>query len=151
MLQDILKDSNILLNQDGKDWKEAITKVALPLLKEEVIEERYISAMINSVEEFGAYIVVGKHLALAHARPEDGVNKLGISVMTLKDPVNFGNPDNDPVKIVFCLAAVDSYSHLNVMKSLVELINDEEKLEKLIVAKDVKTFNQVLYGNIAIQ
>lgn len=147
MLQDILRDSNILLKQECKDWKEAITKSAQVLVTKEVIEERYINAMIKSVEEFGPYIVVGKHLALAHARPEDGVNKLGISVMTLKEPVNFGNPDNDPVKIVFCLAAVDSYSHLNVMKNLIELINDEEKLDKLITAQDVNMFNQVLYGS----
>lgn len=151
MLQDILKDSNILLNEECKDWKEAINKVGQILVSEEVIEKRYIDAMIKSVEEYGAYIVVGKHLALAHARPEDGVNKLGISVMTLKEPVNFGNPDNDPVKIVFCLAAVDSYSHLNVMKNLIELINDEEKLEKLIAATDEKSFNQVLYGNEVVK
>lgn len=147
MLQDILKDSNILLKQECKDWKEAIAKAAQVLVTEEVIEDRYVDAMIKSVEEFGAYIVVGKHLALAHARPEDGVNKLGISVMTLKEPVVFGNPDNDPVKIVFCLAAVDSYSHLNVMKNLIELINDQEKLDKLIVSRDVDMFNQILYGS----
>ncbi len=147
MLQDILRDSNILLKQECNDWKEAITKTAQLLVTEEVIEERYINAMIKSVEEYGAYIVVGKHLALAHARPEDGVNKLGVSVMTLKEPVNFGNPDNDPVKIVFCLAAVDSYSHLNVMKNLIELINDEEKLDQLITAQDLSTFKQVLYGS----
>ncbi|AGK56024.1 BglG family transcription antiterminator [Bacillus sp. 1NLA3E] len=151
MLEDILKDSDILLKQGCKDWKEAITKVAQPLVKEKVIEERYINAMIESVEEFGPYIVIGKHIALAHARPEDGVNKLGISVMTLQEPVNFGNPDNDPVKIIFCLAAVDSYSHLNMMKNLIELINDEEKLDQLISAKDVKMFNQVLYGNQVVK
>lgn len=146
MLQDILKDSNILLKQECKDWKEAIAKSAQLLLVEEVIEDRYIDAMIKSVEEYGPYIVVGKHLALAHARPEDGVNKLGISVMTLKEPVIFGNPDNDPVKIIFCLAAVDSYSHLNVMKNLIELINDEDKLDNLIAANDLNHFNEVLYG-----
>lgn len=148
MLQDVLCDSNILLNQEGKDWKEVITKVALPLLNDEVIEERYIHAMIRSVEEFGPYIVVGKHLALAHARPEDGVNKLGISVMTLKEPVHFGHPDNDPVKMVFCLAAVNSHSHIKIMKSLVELIDNIEKLNKLFVAEDVMTFNEVLHGEI---
>ncbi|MEH7118359.1 BglG family transcription antiterminator [Neobacillus vireti] len=151
MLQDILTDSNILLQQDCKDWKEAITKSAQVLVTQEVIEKRYIDAMIQSVEEFGPYIVVGKHLALAHARPEDGVNKLGISVMTLKEPVHFGNPDNDPVKIVFCLAAVDSYSHLNVMKNLIELINDEKKLNQLILSQDVNTFNQVLYGSKVLE
>ncbi|WP_226669752.1 BglG family transcription antiterminator [Metabacillus litoralis] len=151
MLQDILKDSNILLNQECNDWKEAITKSAQPLFSDEVIEERYINAMIKSVEDFGPYIVVGKHLALAHARPEDGVNKLGVSVMTLKEPVIFGNPENDPVKIVFCLAAVDSYSHLNVMKNLLELINDEQKLNNLILANDLNSFNEVLYGNEEIE
>lgn len=147
MLQDILKDSNILLKQECKDWKEAITKSAQPLITEDVIEERYIDAMIKSVEDFGSYIVVGKHLALAHARPEDGVKKLGVSVMTLKEPVTFGNPDNDPVKIIFCLAAVDSYSHLNVMKNLIELINDQEKLARMITAEDVNMFKQALYGS----
>ncbi|WP_068501699.1 BglG family transcription antiterminator [Paenibacillus kribbensis] len=151
MLQDVLTDSNILLNQEGQDWKEVIMKVAMPLLQEEVIEGRYITAMIKSVEEFGPYIVVGKHLALAHARPEDGVNKLGISVMTLKEPVHFGHPDNDPVKIVFCLAAVNSHSHIRIMKSLVELIDDTEKLNKLIVAKDMRAFNEALHGNPPIQ
>lgn len=151
MLQDILMDSNILLKQECKDWREAITKTAQLLITERVIEERYVSAMIRSVEEYGAYIVVGKHLALAHARPEDGVNKLGVSVMTLKEPVNFGNPDNDPVKIVFCLAAVDSYSHLNIMKNLIELINDEQKLNQLISAQDVNRFNQVLYESEEIE
>jgi len=148
MLQDVLYDSNILLNQEEKSWKEVITKVALPLLNDKVIEERYINAMIRSVEEFGPYIVVGKHLALAHARPEDGVNKLGISVMTLKDPVDFGHPDNDPVKMVFCLAAVNSHSHIKIMKSLVELIDDTEKLSRLFVAKDIKTFIEVLHEKI---
>ncbi|MFS0560607.1 PTS sugar transporter subunit IIA [Terribacillus sp. 179-K 1B1 HS] len=147
MLQDILKSSNILLNQECKDWKEAITKAADLLMKEEAIEESYITAMIKSVEEYGPYIVVGKHLALAHARPEDGVNKLGVSVMTLKDPVYFGNPDNDPVRLVFCLAAVDSYSHLNVMRNLIDLINDEEKIKRLIAVQDTDMFNDVLYGS----
>ncbi|WP_366248919.1 BglG family transcription antiterminator [Terribacillus aidingensis] len=147
MLQDILKQSNILLNQECGDWKEAIMKVADILVRDSVIEESYITAMIKSVDEFGPYIVVGKHLALAHARPEDGVNKLGISVMTLKDPVYFGNPDNDPVRIVFCLAAVDSYSHLNVMRNLIDLINDEEKVNRLIAVKDIDMFNNVLYGS----
>lgn len=151
MLQDILKDSHILLKQECNDWKEAIAKSADVLIAGQIIEERYVDAMIKSVEEYGPYIVVGKHLALAHARPEDGVNQLGISVMTLKEPVVFGNPDNDPVKIVFCLAAVDSYSHLNIMKNLIELINDPEKLDKLTDAQDKDSFNKILYGSTAIK
>lgn len=148
MLEDVLNDSGILLNMPSTTWEEAIEDVAKPLVENSVIEPRYITAMIDSVKEFGAYIVIGKNLALAHARPEDGVNQLGISVLTLKEPVIFGHDDNDPVKIVFCLAAVDSYSHLNIMKELVALIHDESKVEKLIKTTSKQQFKELLYTKI---
>ncbi|MGX7264881.1 BglG family transcription antiterminator [Enterococcus crotali] len=145
MLKDVLKKSDILLLEKCPDWESAIRRVASPLLKEKCIEESYVTAMVGSVKEFGPYIVMGKHLALAHARPEDGVNKLGISVATLAEPVVFGNEENDPVKIIFCLAAVDSFSHLNIMKSLIELINDETKIERLTNCSNVADFETILY------
>jgi mannitol operon transcriptional antiterminator len=145
MLKDVLKPSDILLLEKCSDWESAIRRVAYPLLKENYINESYVQAMIASVNEFGPYIVMGKHLALAHARPEDGVNKLGISVATLAEPVVFGNDANDPVKIIFCLAAVDSFSHLNIMKSLIELINDETKINRLIDCSKVSDFEAILY------
>jgi len=128
MIEDVLSDDGILLNVKVNDWEEAIREVSQPLLRKNIIEDRYVEAMINSVKEHGPYIVIGDHLALAHARPEDGVNELGLSVAILNPPINFGNEATDPVKIIFCLAAVDSYSHLNIMKSLVNLLNDNSKL-----------------------
>lgn len=145
MLKDVLKKSDILLLEKCPDWESAVQRVALPLLNENCIKESYVEAMIASVKEFGPYIVMGKHLALAHARPEDGVNKLGISVATLAEPVVFGNEENDPVKIIFCLAAVDSFSHLNIMKSLIELINDETKIDRLAQCTTVADFETILY------
>jgi mannitol operon transcriptional antiterminator len=149
MLKDILTDSSIMIKEKVSTWQESIELVAKPLIKANVIEKRYVKAMIHSVEEYGPYIVIGKHLALAHARPEDGVNKLGISVATIDTPINFGHSDMDPVKIIFCLAAVDAYSHLNIMKELIELINDEPKLNQLIECTDVQAFKQLLFSVVA--
>lgn len=146
MLEDVLKDSNILLNEKVATWEESIRRVSEPLVNDQVIEPNYVTAMINSVKEYGPYIVIGKYIALAHARPEDGVNQLGISVATLEEPIAFGNEENDPVKIIFCLAAVDSYSHLNIMKSLIALINDEEKVNRLSGERDIERFKEVLFS-----
>ena len=146
MLEDVLKDSDILLNQKVSNWEESIRRVSEPLIHDQVIEPSYVAAMIDSVKEYGPYIVIGKYIALAHARPEDGVNQLGISVATIKEPIEFGNEENDPVKIIFCLAAVDSYSHLNIMKSLIELINDEEKVNRLSRATDIERFKEILFS-----
>lgn len=46
----------------------------------------------------------------------------------------------DLVKIIFCLVVVDFYLYLNIMKELIELINNEEKLDWLIECINVEDF-----------
>lgn len=146
MLKDILSDDLIVLQHSASDWKQVIKDAALPLLSSGYINEDYIHAMIQSILKYGPYIVIGPHIALAHARPEEGVNKLGISVMTLKTPVNFGNKENDPVEIIFCLAAVNDYSHMNALKSIVQLVNDEVKVQLLVRASEISEFKKILFA-----
>ena len=144
MIRDVMQDSHILLNMSPKDWQESIRLVAQPLLKEKYITQNYIEAMVDAVKQYGAYIVVGKGVALAHARPEAGVQKLGLSVMTLKRPIAFGNQENDPVKLVFCLAAIDSKAHLDIMRSIVHIINENWKVDEIVAQKDLTSFKKTL-------
>ena len=148
MIEDLLTDQKINLNIDAKDWRDAIEKAAQPLLANKSINTNYIESMEKSVDKFGPHIVIGPHIALAHARPEDGVNNLDVSVATLKKPINFGNKQNDPVKIIFVLAAIDSYSHLNVLKAIINLINDQTRIEKLSEITNVKEFKDLLFSKV---
>ncbi|PTJ75630.1 hypothetical protein BUZ84_13720 [Mammaliicoccus sciuri] len=140
MLNEVLEDHHVLLNETCTDWKNAIKKVSKPLLEDGIITSQYQDAMIQSVEEYGPYIVIGKHIALAHARPEEGANALGVSIATLNPNIEFGNEINDPVKIIFCLSATDSFSHLNIMKSIVSLVRNEEKVNRLLSFDDKSQF-----------
>ena len=54
-----------------------------------------------------------------------------MSLITLKNPVNFGNKNNDPVDTVFMLATTDSTSHLGALQDLSEFLGDEEFLNIL--------------------
>lgn len=146
MLKEILKETDILFNLSVTNWQDSIEKVSVPLIASQVIEPCYVDSMIEAVKKHGPYIVIDKHIALAHARPEDGVNKLGISVARLSTPICFGHNDNDPVTVLFCLAAIDSYSHLNIMKNIVELINDKERLNQLLAADNKQHFQNILYS-----
>ncbi len=85
MLKDLVNDKQIQLQVPVDGWKDAIIKAAQPLIDEDFIKQSYVQAMIDSVTKYGPYIVIGPSIALAHARPEDGANKLGVSIMTLKD------------------------------------------------------------------
>lgn len=144
-LKQVLDDSNINYNLEVKDWRDAIRKTASPLLEEKVIESSYMTAMIDSVDLYGAYIVVGPYIALAHARPEDGVNEIGLSVSFLQEEVYFGEGSDNPVKLVFCLAPTDSHGHINIMKDIFNLTNNKESIEKLTSSQTKKEFKEILY------
>lgn len=93
----------------------------------------YVDQMVAAVEEFGPYIVIAPGIALAHARPSEAVLSTGLSLAVLASPVEFGS-HNDPVRLVFGLAAVDHDGHLEVLGALAERLSDESFVNNLINA-----------------
>lgn len=136
MLSEIITSQLIQLNVVAVDWRDAIRKSAASLVANNKVTEHYVQAMIDSAEESGPYIVITKHVALPHARPEEGVKELAISITALKSPIEFGNRDNDPVKYVFCLSAIDNTTHLKALSELVELLGNNAFYSLLERAKD---------------
>lgn len=61
----------------------------------------------------GAYIVVCPGVAMPHARYEDGVNKVAISFLRLKNPVFFYGKDKEPrpVDMLFAFSTTDAIDH----------------------------------------
>ncbi|MDF7639496.1 PTS sugar transporter subunit IIA [Lactobacillus sp. ESL0791] len=145
MIGNLLTNNKIQLHLKSSNWTDAIEKAASPLLDNGSIDQNYVKAMEKSVVDYGAYIVIGPGIALAHARPEDGVNKLDVSVATLDPAINFGNKDNDPVKVIFVLAAIDNYSHLNILKGVINLIHQPGKIDELAEAEDINSFKNILF------
>lgn len=129
---EIIELENISTNVEARDWREAVTKTGELLLRQGSIERTYIDAMINKVEELGPYIVIAPHIAMPHARPEDGVNSTSIAIATLKEPLNFGHDKNDPVKLILALAAKDNEAHLETLANLMGIFGDEDKLWKIM-------------------
>jgi ascorbate PTS system EIIA or EIIAB component len=102
------------------DWREAV-RLSCRLLEEQAaVTADYAERCIAMVEEHGPYIVLAPGLALAHARPEDGVQRLGVSVVTLAEPVTFGHEDNDPVDVVFAFGSPDKDQHVGLLSTLAQ-------------------------------
>lgn len=125
MLKDLTDTSLIRLNIEADDWQTAIRKAAQPLVDQKKVKAAYVDEIINGVLEMGPYIVITKHVALPHARPEAGALESAIGIATLKHPVKFGNKDNDPVKYLFCLSATDNIKHLNALAELAGLFEEK--------------------------
>ena len=135
-LVEITDPDLIQLNIRANNWEEAIRISAAPLLKKGKINRNYIDTIIETAKVEGAYMVITKHVALPHARPMDGVYELGISMTTLKVPIIFGSEENDPVKYIFCLAAMEGNYHLNAMAELVQLLDDQSFYQLLDSSKE---------------
>lgn len=137
VLQDLLTTDMIQLQQEVKDWKDAIRLAAQPLLNKAAILDEYVEAMIQNVVELGPYVVIAPKIAIPHARPEQGVKQMGMSLLTLKEGVLFEKSDN-PVQLMVVLAAVDKESHLKALAQLSTLLSNEEDVKHIIEASDKK-------------
>jgi transcriptional antiterminator/mannitol/fructose-specific phosphotransferase system IIA component (Ntr-type) len=135
-LQDVLLPENIALDVEAMDWEEAIKSAGKLLVAAKSVEKRYVDSMIQCVKKMGVYIVIGPGLAMPHARCEDGVNKICLSMVRLKSPVNFGSQVNDPVDLIFAFGAVDYKSHLRVLYELWQVFNDPVAMQTLRRCKD---------------
>jgi len=110
--------------RSAADWQDSVRLACGLLERAGAVRPEYADRCIATIEEHGPYIVLTPGIALAHARPEDGVDSLGISVVTLSEPVEFGHLDNDPVDVVFAFGSPDDEQHLAVLAELARELSE---------------------------
>ena len=150
MLIEVLNKDLIKTNAEIQTRDEAVRESGRLLCRQGLADESYVEAMLQNVKENGTYIVIAPGIAMPHARPECGAKKIGISLMTLKEPVVFGHKVNDPVKIVIGLCAVDHQTHLTALSELVEILNDKEKINMILKAESPEEVMEVVKKGEAI-
>lgn len=129
---------------EAADWKEAVKAGTDLLEKAETITSQYYDEILKSVDELGPYFLLAPGLAMPHARPEGGVVENSFALVTLKKPVDFGDPDNDPIDILITLAAVDAETqNEEAIVQIVTLLDNEETVEKLRKAKTIEDLEKI--------
>ncbi|SDK24875.1 PTS sugar transporter subunit IIA [Alkalibacterium thalassium] len=140
MLKQYLSEDTMQHKTSVDNWEEAITVAARPLLNKGVIDDSYVEAMIDSVEKNGPYIVLKDYFALPHAQAGTGVNEVGMSLLTLEEPVDL---KGNEVKVFLVLAAVDASAHLGALSEVSELLMDDEKFE-IVLQGDLEKIRQLI-------
>lgn len=145
MLGQYLNADDIDYRQSVADWKEAVDIVAKPLLERGTITPDYVTAIKSSIAgPNGTYIDLGGGVALAHARPETGVVHTSLSVMHVTEAFLLADDPAHPITTMFCLAAQDSNSHIELMQALAGLLTDQARRERLDAARSVEDLVEVL-------
>lgn len=144
MIKELLTEEFIRTQVNCQDWKEAIHEGLRPLLEKSYVEESYEKAILENFKKHGTYMVIAPGMVLSHARPEDGVNKLGISLINLKQGVPFGHELNDPVYLIITLATTDNTVHLETLKELMGILMDSKKYQALLHSEDKEEIIRII-------
>lgn len=141
-LHHFLNSNHIELDIECEDWRDAIKKSAQKLLDEGYIENRYIDAMIENIEENGPYVVISPGFALPHYGVGYGSKNVGMNLIRLKKPIMFGDDEDDKqeVKFICCLSVIDHETHLKAFLNLVNMLG-QDRFKRAI--EDAKTSHEM--------
>ncbi|MEJ5063457.1 PTS sugar transporter subunit IIA [Erwinia sp. MYb375] len=144
MLTDWINDSNLKLLTHTDNWRKAVEIALQPMIDNGAVQPQYLNAIYDMHEQIGPYYVLGEGIAMPHARPEEGVNHTALSLLIISEGVNFGSEDNDPVYVIFALAAIDSHSHIEMIASLSQLFCQDGVVEQFRQARDKSAVLNIL-------
>jgi len=144
MLRDLLIKQHINIVDEIDNWQKAIQLASEPLLDNGYITNDYINAMIDNVLNLGPYIVIAPQIALPHARPEQGVQKLGMSLLKVNNGCAFSESEEHRVNIIIVLAAIDNETHLKALSQLTKLLSSKENREALIKTNNIEEILQLV-------
>lgn len=125
-LLSILDTSRIHIFPDDCFWQSSIRIVGQCLLDNRSIEKKYLDTIITQLQYYGPYMFLTEDVILAHAKPEDGVNCLDISIAVFKKPVVFS--EYRRAKLVLLLAAEDQEKHLRILQDILTLVSEPESV-----------------------
>lgn len=140
MIWEQLDKELIHIGVEASDCKEALTALGKIFIKEGYCKDTYVEALIERENEFptgldiNGYGVAIPHTNVAH------VNKAGTGIAILKNPVTFlqmGTDDEEvEVSVIFMLAVVEPQQHLEDLKRILAIIQDNTVLDCLAAAEN---------------
>lgn len=134
LLPDLLTPDRIKFAKSALNFADAVWQTGQPLLEEGVISRDYLDTIVSQYDPEEPYIVITPFVALPHAKPEDGVNELSMSMLLLEHEVEVA--ENVPVRAMIMLAPSDYETHLPALMQLNNIIFEQENVQELLSLKD---------------
>lgn len=148
MIWEELDKSVIVPDLEAKTWEDVMKNLGQKLIDAGYSKESYIDALIAREKDFPTGLDIdGLGVAIPHTDVSH-VNKAGIAIGVLKEPVTFiqmGTDDEEVgVKLIFMLAVTDPNAHIDELQRIIEIIQDKGVLEKLFTVTDKETIIEVI-------
>lgn len=136
-------EKNTCLKAEAPEWRSAIRLAAGILEKNGYTKPSYADGIIEALEEYGPYIVIGPGIAIPHARPEKGALEMGYGLVTFREPVYFDG-EEEPIRVMIPFSAVDNEKHLELLQTIVGFLDDETVIEKIAEADTLEDLHRAI-------
>lgn len=141
-----LMEQKIVLSDGGMLWQDSVRLAGQCLVQSRSIEPGYLETIIAQTMYYGTYMFLTDDVMLAHAKPEDGVHRVDVSMAVFKNPVSFGK--GKAAKIIIVLAAEDQEKHLKILNDIMKLVEKQENIERIWQADSVEAVMDALQKSI---
>lgn len=132
-LHDLLFTSMIHQVNEVDSWSQAIDRAAQPLISHGFADKTYLDRLQYLYKKPVTQIILGNSIALPHAEPEYGINKLAMSLLHIKKGLQI-NPSLT-IYFVVVLAAVDKKAHFNALLELTRIAQSPEYIASMKVSE----------------
>ena len=144
-ITDLLDKRSISLDAVCASKSDALDQAVALMVKSGKIndEEAYRKQVYLREEE--STTGIGEGIAIPHGKC-DAVTKPGLAAMVIKDGVDFDSLDDEPVNLLFLIAAPNTEDniHLDVLSKLSVMLMDEEFTASLRNAQSVDEFMEII-------
>ena len=133
-LIEFLQAKKIIITKEKFSWQEAVRYAGKVLQDAGSIEKRYLDTVISQLQYYGPFMFVAPGLILIHAKPEDGANRLDVSMTIFKNPVVF-SPFYQ-AKVAITLATEVREKHLRIIKEIMAVFSVESRIDAISKLED---------------
>ncbi|BDP99925.1 PTS sugar transporter subunit IIA [Aquiluna sp. KACHI24] len=114
--------NSISINYSAESFEAAVSLAVELLVQDGKALPGYTFEVLENLNQLGPYFVVAPGIAIAHAKPSASVIETGLALAVFSQGVQSGST-NDPVTLLFALAAADANSHLELLSEFAAWIS----------------------------
>lgn len=142
----------VVTSLDAQCQDDVFEALYKKLYKNGFVRESYLDAIRERENNFPTGLQLKNYnVAIPHTDPEHVIRQ-AIAVATLKNPVIFKNManilENVEVNIVFMIALNEAHKQVEILQQLVQLIQNETLLGKIVNSKNGEEIMKLLKANL---
>ncbi|HEY4037690.1 MAG TPA: PTS sugar transporter subunit IIA [Burkholderiaceae bacterium] len=132
LLSNLLSLSSVALDLEAHDKGEALERAAEAFQSIQASSGSRILDCLTAREQLGS-TGLGKGVAIPHGRLR-GLKRAAAAIVRLKDPIEFGSPDGQPVRLLVVLLVPEhaTQQHLEILSELAQMLSEPSMREQLL-------------------